>query len=159
MLKSFPLIQVSVTHKKSSAWEVKKLFKIKDLFARDLAFTSAIVIGVGPITVRSSQSSGRRFRAFMPPLWRPGERRRPVWSSVFGPTSVIRENVIERTPGNKAMTIQSVVTQHTPIIPPETLSDMKFYFHQHSTVFTPASVTPSPRKRNWHTPEFKGDDI
>lgn len=66
---------------------------------------------------------------------------------------------IERTPGNKAMTIQSAITQHTPMIPLETFSDMKFYFHQHSTAFTPASVTPPLRKRNWRTPEFKGDEV
>ncbi len=41
-----PLSQVSVTNKKSSSLEAKRSFRIKVLFARDLAFINAIVTGM-----------------------------------------------------------------------------------------------------------------
>lgn len=38
--------EVSVTNKKSISREIKRFFRIKDLFARDLALINAIVTGM-----------------------------------------------------------------------------------------------------------------
>lgn len=154
-LSSLAFSHVSVTHKKSSAREVKKSLKMKDLFVSGLAFTSAILVGVRPSAIRGSRSSGRRLWRFTPPLQRRGERGGGTSTSL--PTSIISPYRIHRMPGNKATSIQFVFSKYGIMINPGTFRQIAFDFYQQSTAFTPASITPPPGKRSWRAPKVRRD--
>lgn len=57
---------VSVTQRKSSPVEEKKLFKMNILLAKDLLFIRAILAGITSEVVHEAKTSGFRFVEFNP---------------------------------------------------------------------------------------------